>query len=43
LEGLVYGAICAVLASEEAERMPDTFAVPRIEADFARIPMADWT
>jgi L-aspartate oxidase len=35
LEGLVYGAICARLASEEAERMPDTFAVPRVEADFA--------
>jgi L-aspartate oxidase len=35
LEGLVYGAVCARLASEEAEAMPDTFSVPRIEADFA--------
>ncbi|MGL4555378.1 MAG: FAD-binding protein, partial [Gemmataceae bacterium] len=35
LEGLVYGAICARLAGEEAQRMPDTFAVPRVEADFA--------
>jgi len=34
LEGLVYGAVCARLASEEAQAMPDSFSVPRIETDF---------
>jgi L-aspartate oxidase len=34
LEGLVYGAICGRSASEAAARMPDTFVVPRLQADF---------
>ncbi|MFQ3592476.1 MAG: L-aspartate oxidase [Gemmataceae bacterium] len=35
LEGLVYGAICGRLASEAAEKLPDTFRVPRVEANFS--------
>jgi L-aspartate oxidase len=48
LEGLVYGAVCARLASAEAETMEDHFQVPRLEADFApetegRLDVADLT
>jgi L-aspartate oxidase len=34
LEGLVFGAVCGRGAAEAAARMPDTFVVPRVEADF---------
>jgi L-aspartate oxidase len=34
LEGLVFGDLCGRLASEAALKMPDTFAVPRVEASF---------
>src|SRR5262249_12667766 len=34
LEGLVFGAACGRGAAEAAARMPDTFVVPPIRADF---------
>ncbi len=34
LEGLVYGHICGTSASEAAAAQPDTFVVPRAQADF---------
>src|SRR6516165_9328323 len=34
LEGLVFGAACGRGAAEEAAKMPDTFAVPPVRAEF---------
>ncbi len=34
LEGLVFGALCGKQAAEAAAAMPDTFMVPKLEANF---------
>src|SRR5262245_21302907 len=48
LEGLVFGAVCARGAVAEAEKMPDSYTVPRVLAIFApenegKLDVADMT